>query len=216
MKQTFIGALLILFITSSYAQSSEYRHMVSLGTAGLGWSGAAERQSSRSGSNFKSADYFLIDFSINYAYRLTDRFQLGAFLQSSHEEHKFNKKGGGSAPTELEVNTYGLFGLLNFSDDITNSYYLGLGLSFFSYEEETSHDFEDSEGKAPFELDDIGTTYELVFGKRWDLKHWQIAHITFAPQIGIYHRTHGKDFDDQKVGNGTGLSFKPIKFDVLF
>lgn len=208
--------LLTLSLPAFAADPMEYRHMVSFGSQGFGWSGAAEQMGGKSESNFKRVDFSFSNIGLNYAYLFTNRIQVGAFFQTFTQEHRFRKKGGGDAPAQLHSSTFGAFALYNFSDDITNAYFAGPGISSYSYVEENSHDLEGAENKAPFELDDAGMIYELVFGRRFTLRKWNIEHITYAPQLSVFYKTHGKDLDDQGIGNGFGTNIQPIKFDFLF
>ena len=190
--------------------------MITFGTHGLGWSGDVERLETKSNSRFERVDDLFLNLGINYAYLINSRIQLGLFFQTSHDQYKFYNRDGTSSKSEIESNTYGVFGLYNFSEELSDAFYTGLGLSKYNYEEENAHDLTDAEGKNPFELDDTGKTYEIVFGKRFNLRRWKIDHLTFSPQISFFHRTHAKDFNDQKIGDGMGLKLHIIKFDFLF
>lgn len=209
---------LFIYLTffSIHSFALEDRHMMSFGTNGLGWSGVAEQIEANSGSDFKRLDFFLNQLALNYAYRLSARTQVGVFIETTHREYFFEKKTGGKSTSELQTNSFGLFVIYNFSDQITDSLFSGLSLSQNNYEEEISHDFADEEGKNPLEFDDIGFTIEIVLGKRFNLSNWKIEHLTYAPQMSFFHRTHGKDLDDQKLGDGFGINFQIIKFDFLF
>ncbi len=189
--------------------------MVSFGTQGFGLSGAAERIDTNKKSPFSRVDYFFKNLSLNYAYRVSPKVQFGLFFQNIHQEYKFIKEGDGER-TSTDTNIFGLLGLYNFSDDLQNTYFTGMSIAKYNVEEENSHDLGISENKAPFELDDTGFNFELLFGKRWDLNRWKIERLSFAPQMGLYYRTHGKDFDDQYAGNGVGVALHLIKFDLLF
>ena len=189
--------------------------MVSFGTQGLGWSGTIEQMRAKPGSDYRRVDQFLQNLGFNYARRLGQRFQLGGFYQNLHQEYAFHSNGVASR-SDVSVDILGAFVLYNFSDIFQEAIYMGLAFSVFNSEEENSHNFADSEGKAPFEIDDQGQSVELVFGKRFSLKKWEIEHLTFAPQIGIFYRTHGKDFNDQRIGEGVGLSLQIVKVDFLF
>ena len=146
-------SLIIIIITfSSMAEAHSFRHMVSFGTRGFGWSGAIEQLPAERDSNYRRVDYLLMNLGINYANLITPRIQVGGFFQSSHQEHRFQKRGDGSSPVEIRSQSYGIFGLYNFSDDIMNAWFSGLSVSLHNYEQENSHDFAESEAKAPFEL----------------------------------------------------------------
>lgn len=210
--------LLILLIAffSFKSFGDEPRHMVSFGSNGLGWSGAKEEIETTHRSAFKSVDHFLDQLAINYAVRLFSHLQLGAFYQNSVSEYEFQKRGNGQSQSKLKNTEFGFFVLYNFSKKLSQSFYLGAALSFFNVEEENSHDFTEAEGKAPFELDDEGRTYEILFGKRFSLEGIGIKNITYAPQVSAYLRRHGKDFADQKARNGRGIALQILKFDLLF
>jgi hypothetical protein len=189
--------------------------MVSFGAGGFGWSGTFERMETDSGSKFTDVEYFLHNFSLNYAYRITRRFQLGGYFQSYTSRYTFHTTAG-APKTELETQVLGAFLIYNYSDTLSSAWFTGLSAGVFQRNDETSHDVALAESKKPFELDDAGEIYELVAGKRFRLSKWKIEHLTFAPQLSVYYKDHGKDFDDQKIKNGIGLTFQPVKFDFLF
>ncbi len=207
---------LLLLMTTQQLAAKEPRHMVSFGRRGAGWSATNEDLETRGSSSFRGVDYFLNDLSLNYAYRVTSRIQLGAFYEGSHSEYRFRSTGGGRSTIETEVNTAGLFALTNFSSDLNDAWYAGYAFSITNVEEENSNDFENFEDKAPFELDDVSETHELIIGKRFSLRGFAVANLAFSPQLRLFYRSHGKDFDDQAVGNGTGVTMSPIRFDLLF
>lgn len=171
---------------------------------------------SHHGSVFSRVDYYLSNLALNYAYRTSDRFQVGAFYEGIHTEYKFRKQGGGKAPMEVEQNTLGIFTLYNFHDDLKDSLYLGVAFSVVSYEEENSHDFASAEGKSAIELDDNSEVYEIILGRRFPLGTYKLEYLSFSPQVRLYFKTHGKDFDDQEIRNGWGVNFQPVRFDLIF
>lgn len=216
MKMLICCALFMSLFSFPTLATLEPRHMVSVNPSGLGWSGSYERLSTTDSSAFKTAHTFLHNFALNYAYRFTKRWQLGAFFQQMTNRSEFVLRSGGTAPLETNSTVIGTFLLYNFSDDLFSSWYTGASLSGFNQIEENSHKFNTAEGKAPMELDDSGVSFELVLGKRFSLKAQGLSNITFAPQAGVFTRTHHKDFKDQGTRNGLGLSLFPIKFDILF
>lgn len=209
--------LLFIILLSSFPAFSREQpiHMFTMGRNGFGWGGAYEEMDTEKNSPFDGVEYLLSDLAVNYAFRVGQRWQLGAFYQSNQSEYTF-KKEGKDAFTEISTTNYGVFTQYNFAEDFYQAYYLGASVSHLTYEEENSKNFTESEGKAPFELDDSGVVYELVFGKRFSLQKWDISHLTFSPSISVYHRTHSRDFDDQKIGTGLGVSWQLLKFDFLF
>jgi hypothetical protein len=212
MKRLLVAPFIL---ATSHSQAETFKNMVSFGTQGLGWSGTIEQMRAKPGSEYRRVDQFLHNLGFNYSRRIGQRLQLGGFYQNLHQEYAFYVNGVASR-SDLAINIFGAFVLYNFSDALVEAMYVGIAASIFNSEEENSHHFGDAEGKAPFELDDQGQAVELVFGKRFSLKRWEIEHLTFSPQVGIFYRTHGKDFNDQRIGEGVGLSLQLVKVDFLF
>ncbi len=208
----FIIFLLLIF--SLNAAADNYNHIVSIGTAGFGWSGAAERNETEEKSSFADVKTYLTNLSLNYGHRIGKRFILGGYYQTGHSETKF--RNGVTGRVEHETQIVGLYTLYNFSDTISSAWYTGVSVAHFNDEQEISHDIALAESKSPFELDDAGMVYEAIVGKRFSLKKWNIDHLTYAPQLGFFKKTHSKDFDDQGVKDGIGATIQPIRFDFLF
>lgn len=190
--------------------------MVSFGRDGFGWSAGGEKIDTDSSSPFSGVKSFFNDLALNYAYRVNHRIQLGAFYQSSHYEFRFKQRGGNTSETAIEEDRSGLFFLYNFSEDMNDAWYAGYAFSVATYQEENSSDFEDAEGKSPFELDDANNIHELMVGKRFSLRGFNVDNLAYSPQIRFIYQTHGKDFDDNHIGDGTGVSIQPLRFDLLF
>ncbi len=212
MKILLVSLLLALSL-STFAD--DYKHIVTFGSNGFGWSGASEKMETNKESVFSDVDYFLQNIGVNYGYRISERFVIGGFASNNHFEYKFNTPSSTASVRET-ITVYGLYTLYHFSDTISTAWYTGLSISQFNRSEETSHKATIAESKTPFELDDTGMTYELLLGKRFSLKKWNIDHLTFAPQVSLYQRVHGRDFDDQDVKHGFGYTFQPVRFDFLF
>jgi Autotransporter beta-domain len=217
MKEVKVKMAFLLFAMLSFpALSEEPWHMISFGPDGLGWSGTSEDIDTRSSSTFSEVKYLLNDLSLNYAYRPNDRLQIGGFYKGTHSEYDFRKKDGGTSSTSIEENQIGLLLLYNFQEDLNDAWYAGYSYSITSYEEENSKDLQTEEEKAPFELDDLTKTHEFIVGKRFSLRGFKVENLSYSPQIRFLFRTHGKDFDDQDVGNGAGVNIQPLRFDLLF
>lgn len=207
--------ILLLSLLSFNSSADEHKHLVTFGSNGFGWSGAAEQMETGDSSNFSDVDYWINNIGINYGYRLNERYIIGAHLQTFNSEYTF-QGGNGSGTVEEEGLIFGLYLLYNFSDTAANTWYTGLSVSHFSEQEEVGNGISGAEGKSPFELDDAGEIFEIFLGRRFSLKKWNIEHLTYAPQFGLYFKTHSKDFDDQDIKDGFGISFQPVRFDFLF
>jgi hypothetical protein len=218
--RTYLFILIIsLTSLSLYSQDDipkRPRHMVMITTQGFGYGGAVEKAETSNSSPFKNVTINRNNFSLNYAYTLTDRIQLGAFYKQSHYDGNLTSKDGKKADIDQMSNSFGVFTLYNFNDDLFSSFYVGFLVANINVEEEYGHGFTEAEGKAPFELDEDGTLYQIYFGKRFSLKRFGIQNITYSPQIAMYSRTYGKDYGDQGFDKGKGLVVDVLRFDVLF
>lgn len=190
--------------------------MVSFNPGGLGASFNAEQMKGKDSSNFKHVNRMFNDFGLNYAYLITHRLQLGGFFSISEQKYVFEPKNGSTATNRVTETTIGIFALYNFRDELEKSYYLGLSLANFNIEEQNAHSFTIAETKNPFELDDAGQSLQLMFGKRFALISEKNKHLSYAPELTVFYRTHSKDFKDQKIRHGFGAGLHLLKFDFLF
>ncbi len=210
-----IFLLLVSLTLPLLTLADDHRHLVTVGANGFGWTGASEKMETESKSAFSDVDYFLQNLGFNYGYRVSKRFVVGGFFQQNHNEYKFNTPTSSAKVQQTTMNV-GLYTLYNFSDTLASAWYVGFAASNYNNVQEISHDVVLAESKNPFELDDSGQMYEIFVGKRFPLTRWNIEHLTYAPQIGLYSRTHGRDLDDQHVKNGVGYTFQLVRFDFLF
>lgn len=219
MNKYFFAIIIILISLSALAQEEvekRPRHMVMITTQGFGFGGSAEDGDTKGSSPFKGSTIDEHNFALNYAYTITDRIQLGAFFKQSRYTNNVKTKSGDDADIDEMTNSFGVYGIYNFSDDLYTSYYLGFMVASINREENYGRGFTEAEEKQPFELDDKGSVYQIYFGKRFSLKRFGIQNITYSPQIALYSRTYGKDFSDQGFDKGKGIIFDVVRFDVLF
>lgn len=219
MQNIFLTLTFILFSFSTIAaeqNGTRYRHQVMVNNEGFGYGGSIERADTKSSSPFKDVSILHDNLSFNYAYRVSDRIQIGVFYQ--HQQYKGNltNKRGGDADIKKNSSHYGLFAQYNFHDDLPKAWYTGVMAAQINDEENVGHEFTEAEAKAPFELDDTGYFFQLYVGKRFSLDKMGINNITYSPKVGLYARTYGKDFRDQGFKGGQGVTFEFIRFDVLF
>lgn len=206
-----------MLLASTIVSAQEMpKHMITFTTGGFGWSGSVERMNTEKKSAFDDLTNLTNNVAMNYAYRITPKQQIGFHFQTMHSELKFDRRSGGQSTSEKELTSFGLFAVHNFKEDLKNSFYLAAGATYTNSEEEISHDFSDSEGKAPMETDDVIMSYDLYLGKRFELDAYDIKNLVYSPQIGFFYHSHSKDFDDQGIKNGYGATILPIKFDLLF
>lgn len=206
--------LLFTLLLSHSALALEDRHMFRFAPESFGVDSSREILRPRSSSSFDSVRFEAHNISLNYHYRLDARWQIGTFFHYEREEFRFEESDGNSK-IESFSGKLGLSLLYNFADEFLDAYFLGGSLAYFNREEEISHGISDAEGKAPFELDDVGYEVTLLFGKRFNLKKWGLLTLAYSPSLALYYRYHGKDFRDQKTREGQGLIFTPLALDFF-
>lgn len=205
-------SLLLFIFFPLISLANEYpKHMVQITTHGLGVGAAFERTYPRDESNFRKFDVFKGEIDFNYAYTLTHRLQLGFLFSNRNEKRNFETKDDDRGRVAYYNLLLGLSLILNFSDDLMNSYYSGLTFSALNHEEEYTKTVFDY-----LEDDKNAETYEIFFGKRWSLKHWGLANITYSPTLSFYMQRARKDYEDDGLQDNMALNFEVVKFDVLF
>lgn len=206
----------LLFLLSFNSHAKTPRHMIEVGSRGLGGDTSFETTDGESSSHYKRQEAFYNNFSINYAYLLAPRWQLGIFYEITNQNLKYHRKNNSDSSSDRHFSQIGAFTLYNFSDEIISAYFAGFRYGEFNNEEEFSKDFLEDERKSEFEYDDTGQTYELFLGKRFQIIGFETGGIAYSPQLGIFARKHGKDLKDQGLIYGRGIKLEIIKFDILF
>lgn len=209
--RTFL-IIAFLFLPLSLFAAEPPKHMISFGSTGFSGSASYERFSTSNSSFLKDFNILKSNLSLNYAYRLSERWQLGVFLSHSDEVRDFQTTNGKKGKVKSFTWHYGLSGIYNFSSDFFNSYYSALTLSIFNHEEEFTH------GSPYYSLEDDrqAEILELTLGKRFSLKNFNISNISYSPDLTVFVANSHKDFNDDGIDHSTGLIIRLLKFDILF
>ncbi len=213
----FLMNVFILFIFFSLPSFAFHpKHMIKISPIGLGGDASVEGLQSDNDSKYNNATYWIHNISLNYAFLIAPRWQLGAYYKASENKQVFDRKGTGKTTSKRNTTSFGAFIIYNFSPELVSCYYLGLTTGRYNQEEQVSLDFAQDEGKVALEFDDDGENYGLFVGKRFSLKILGIKNISYSPQLTFFYNTHGKDLRDQGLRKGKGLSIEPLKLDILF
>ncbi len=213
MKILFISVCLLI---SFFALAEDYpKHQLMFGNGlGTGWSGSATTAEVDSDLNIKDYDLINGEFNLNYAYTITPRFQLGINIASETETNEVKARSGGKVKTESSDSTLIIFGILNFSDRLNDSFYIGAGLGKGWTEMESKDTTDGSTASSETEYD--GDLFYLAFGKRFNLKSLGIENLTYSPSIMYQHAKIGGDAEDAGLESLTQVTIDIIKFDLLF
>lgn len=214
-KKIFLALISFLSITAK-ALSNPKRHVIEIGQSGPALSSELEIFNPDKKSTYKSAHHLSSNFSFNYAYLFSLKWQIGLFYKSDQSSYTYHHKTNGNTRSVEHSINYGLSFAYNFSTFINSSLYAGVSISHFNHEEEISHDFLENEGKAPFEFDDSGEEYGIFLGKRFQFYSSKLINLSYSPNIHFFHRFHHKDLRDQYISRSQGLIVRLINFNMLF
>ena len=62
----------------------------------------------------------------------------------------------------------------------------------------------------------LNIVFNAEVGKRWDMGHYAMANISYAPTFEFVFRRYGGGIRDEYYTSGTELKINFLKFDVLF
>ena len=208
-----IALVVVLFSLTAMADDS--KHMVTFGNnVTMGWSGSAATADVDSGLGIKDFTISNGEFAVNYAYRLASRFQLGFYLSNELDEQEVKARAGGKVKSEENHFSVYLLGTYNFSDDLSNAWYISAGIGKEYSKTETTDSTGGTVDKSETDYDVTG--YILQVGKRFELKGLGIQNLTYSPSLTIHHGEAGGDLEDGGVNSLTAVTLDLIKFDLLF
>ena len=198
-----ILALAIALVSFGAIADEHHKHMVTIS----GWeSGNVQDRSIDFGmsSNDKKNEEEVRNVALNYAYAITNSWQIGAKFKSYLEESNNKTVSGGDSTT------YGVFGIYNFAGKLTDTNYLSLGYDM--------QENEDSDASGALKDSSEVNTWTLEFGHRFSLGHLWNMDFNWSPSIEVSRATTEDDAvigsDDEFVT--TAVGFNVLKVDILF
>ena len=192
MKKLLVVAVAALMTSTAFAQ----KHMVRM----YGWD-SGDRASSfdfSTTSNDKTAKTATTNIAINYAYAITDAFQLGVTYKSYTGEE---------AGTDVNKTTQGLSFYYNVDKKVQDTCYLALHYNMTAWGE--------AEGTTAAK-DDAQTDIILEYGHRFAVGSAWGFNLNFAPSVSYVMSTFTPDAAGQDDVATTSLAWNFLKFDVLF
>jgi len=194
-----VVALLLLTTATSFAQN----RIVSLDAFDLSYTGGLMFKHDKS----KGPDRDQSEFHFNLNFAQSFEQQEGLMWRGSFNWNRTKVDLGSMDTLESSLGAAG--GLLyNFQpSDIKNSFLAGAmaGLEHASYELDNNND------KSGFNF-----YFQFEGGKRWDLGHYSVANISYAPTVSVKYKRYGGDLRDDYFTSGYELKLNFLKFDILF
>lgn len=203
-------AFLALFFSLLAHANQVPRHQLTFGNnLGIGWS-ASSTVANETAFDIDDFSIETNNFSLNYAYRVGERWQLGAAMQMLSDEQEM-KLAGGEVETEVRQSHYFLFATYNFHHQIQRAWYLTALIGRQHFE----HASNDKRIMVETDLEYDLTTYGVSIGKRWLMRSFDGAHVTFAPNITYYYGDASGDLGHDGIENLRFVRVDVIRFDIL-
>lgn len=213
MKKCGLLFLIVLLgLSGAWAQTTIPKHMVIFGhDTRVGFAGSATKFDPAASSAIDAADISQGNLSLNYAYSISQRFQLGFILKSNSDTTEIKGKNGITVKTEESDFSFYVTGTYNFNDDFFNSFYLGALAGVGASESEAT-----TTGAATTKQEIDATLFGLYFGKRFTLKSWGIENLVYSPRLQISSVKYGKDYKTMGLEDAMTVDIQLVSFDLLF
>lgn len=215
MSRIIVLMFVALMSLNAFAQEgTQPRHLISVGTGGIGWSGIATVFDwDKDKSNIKDQETTNSKMQLNYSYIFASRWMIGAVLGHNADTSQTKLATGEKVKSETVTSSIEIVGGYNFNEDLFNSWWvqLALGSGFTETEEKDPT-------ATPVKTDTKTTVgyVRMAGGKRIALDGLGIKNVTFSPSLELVSSNYGKDADDEGKNSSVSLQINILKFDVLF
>ncbi len=197
----------VSFLFSAATFAAGQTHQVSFSSNySAGWSGEAFSSQTKNNSKVDSFEGLSGEITVNYAYTLTKRLQVGFAFTNVTDESTLKLDSGTETKYQTANRSLFLFSLFNFNDEFNKAFYAGGGLATEIKESEikgTNNDY-------------IASGLSVIIGKRFPLTDWGIENLTYAPMVTFTAGLISGDLKDDGVERINTTTLDIIKFDLLF
>jgi len=214
MKKLLVAVLASSFSLVALAEGTQPKHIISVGTDGLGWSGLGNKfKWDEDKSGVKDQDSSNGSLALNYNYVLPNRIMLGAELIYENEKSEIKYTSGDKETSETTTSSLALSVGYNFNEDLFNSWWVKGSLGGGSIKSET----EDTTETPPKTDSDIGVSFVTIEGgKRFSFDSLGLKNFTYSPSIAITSASYSDDAKDAGLESSTSVQLNVLKFDILF
>ncbi len=205
-----IALALVLGTGSAFADN--HKHLVSVGTKGVGLDWTMQADDYKKSSGTKKEDSNDLNLSANYRYVMPNNVMFGAGLEYTNDSSKEKLVGGGSNKSSSTTQLINLNAGYNFGSDLSNA---AFGLVRYTMGNINS---KDKDAGQPSEKSKSRVSgFGLEVGKRFSLASWGLTNLTYAPSISYDMWSWGGDAKkDGGLKTTTVTALNIVKFDVLF
>ncbi len=211
MTKFLVLSLLALLSVSAFAEGDQPKHIISIGTDGLGWSGLSDIYKwDKDDSGIKDHTKSEGNLKLNYNYVFASRLMLGVDISSTSSKEEIKTVAGTKTTDETSETRIGLSLGYNFNEDLFRSWWIKGTLGSGSYKNRT----KDSTGTDKTEYGYSFVTFSG--GKRISLESWGLKNFSYSPSISISSAKVDGDAHDAGLDSIAEVKFDIIKLDILF
>lgn len=199
--------VMVSLLTCATAFAKGQTHQVSFSSNySAGWSGEAFSAQTKNDARVDTFEGLSGEITINYAYTLSKRLQVGFAFTNITDESTLEFNDGSEREYETANRSLFLFTIYNFHNEFNRAFYAGAGLAT---------EIKESEIQGA-DNDYIATGISFLFGKRFPLTDWGIENLTYAPMITFTAGLISGDLEDDGVERVNTTTIDIVKFDLLF
>jgi hypothetical protein len=196
-----------LFSVSAFASTDQPKHIISVGTDGLGWSGLTTFfDYNKSKSGIKNSETSGGSLKLNYNYVFASRVMVGGDLYFESEKNVTKSTSGTKTTNETTLSTIAVSVGYNFNDDLFKSWWIKTLLGVGSVQTEI-----------PSKKTDNGITFiTLEGGRRFSFASLGLQNFAYAPSVAVTSAAYSKDAEDNGLNSSTTVQINILKFDIIF
>ncbi len=211
MKKIIYG-LVALMSMGAYAQ----RSMISL--YGFNTGNSLDRSFQFLNGHGTSSNLEQNDIAFNYAFAITEMFQLGV----QYKSHEL-KTGGDIAEFGDKTSEVGLFAIVNIANQLKNTPYIYAGYTMGNWDD--SDELADTDGDdildTEYDIERTEDRWNFGIGYRWSMGSLGGLNFNFSPSVDLEFAKFEAEFSlagtkTKDKASTTAVTLNIVKFDVLF
>jgi hypothetical protein len=215
MKKILVFVLAISVPFFAAADETAPKHIISIGTNGLGWSavGNVFEWDKNKSSGIKDQNTGNGTIALNYNYVFKNQMMVGANIYYESDKSETKLASGDKINKDSMTSTFSVSVGYNFNEDIVNSWWLKGSIGSGG----TKIKRTDTTATPEKTKSDIGLNFvALEGGKRISLDSWGLKNFSYSPSIAVASTTFDEDAGDVGLESSVGVTLNVLKFDIAF
>ena len=211
MMKFLVLALLATFSVSAFSRNTQPRHIVSIGTDGLGWSGLKKTykwDEDKSGVSDHTNSESSI--KLNYNYVFNNRWMVGGEFSSESSSTTITPTSGTDIKTDTAETSLGLSVGYNFSYNYCCAWWIKGTLGTGTSSDKTVDSTGTDETKFGYSF------YALTVGKRFSIELFGLKNFSYSPAITMTSAKMTGSTHSDGLNSASELKLDILRLDILF